>query len=110
MSADTGLLLQAVISIAVILVVLLAAALAFVLCRRGSGHGRGFLTRVHSPCRAGCFVPWFMIHQNILAGQLPIVVSREYIARAAGKMCGRMLRTNYPAVCGLRHLHLVQYR
>ena len=46
---------QAVISIAVILVVVLAAALAFVLLRRGSGHGRGFLTRVSSLCPAGCF-------------------------------------------------------
>ena len=44
--------MQAVISIAVILVVVLAAALAFVLCRRGSGHGRGFLgvVKVETPC------------------------------------------------------------
>jgi hypothetical protein len=55
MSADTGLLLQAVISIAVILVVVLAAALAFVLLRRGSGHGRGFLTRVRPRCPAARF-------------------------------------------------------
>lgn len=38
--------MQAVISIAVILVVVLAAALAFVLLRRGSGHQRGFLNVV----------------------------------------------------------------
>lgn len=35
--------MQAVIAIAVVLVVVLAAALAFVLSRRGTGHNRGFL-------------------------------------------------------------------